>query len=129
MANTNNQSAGNSLYQLIGKDKISDIIEEFYGLAFHDPMICHFFFGFSQEKLTKQQIKFTTMMLGGPKEYQGKPLKEAHKKFKIRKAHFGRRQVILEQVMDKHGLDKTLKQAWLGLEANLKPLIVQGSCA
>ena len=37
----------------------------------------------------RQQVRFLTMALGGPNEYKGRNMKDAHKKLGITESHFG----------------------------------------
>lgn len=114
-----------SLYDLIGPVFIANAVAEFYRRAFQDVMIGHFFFKSDIQHLTDQQIVFATALLGGPQNYRGKPLRSAHMVFPIRKAHFGRRQVLMEEVLKDLGLEETLARRWLDLEQQLKPLILK----
>ena len=113
-----------SLYELIGPAFIANAVAEFYRRAFLDGMIGHFFFHSDISHITQEQIIFATAMLGGPQQYRGKPLKAAHKPFAIRKPHFGRRQVLMREVLDDLGLDEELKNQWLALEEQFRPIIL-----
>jgi truncated hemoglobin YjbI len=117
-----------TLYEKIGKDFIERAIEEFYKRAFSDPMISHFFMGKDRESITQMQQSFAIAMLGGPKEYSGLPLKDAHLPFTIKPPHFGRRQVLMGEVLRDMELDDQLAKAWLDLEESLRPLIVNVTC-
>jgi truncated hemoglobin YjbI len=114
-----------TLYESIGDQAIRDVITEFYTRAFDDPIIGHFFFGKDRLHLIGQQIAFATSMLGGPARYRGKSLIQAHEPFEIRGPHFARRQVLMRQVLDERTtLPEATKAAWLKLEEQLRPLIV-----
>lgn len=112
------------LYEAIGPETIRAAITEFYKRAFADMIIGHFFFGKDREDITAKQIDFATAMLGGPRNYRGKPLREAHTPFVLRHPHFNRRQVLMGEVLKDLALDGELAQAWLALEEQLRPLIV-----
>lgn len=113
-----------SLYDLIGPTFIANAVAEFYRRAFLDGMIGHFFFHSDINHITQEQILFATAMLGGPQQYRGKPLKSAHKPFVIRKPHFGRRQVLMREVLDDLGLAPDLRDQWLAMEDQLRPLVL-----
>lgn len=115
-----------TLYESIGEKFIADAIREFYRRAFQDPMICHFFINSDFEHLVKQQVHFASAMLDGPKNYHGLSLREAHTRFQIRPPHFGRRQVIMRQVLEDMLLDPKLIEQWLEREDRLRPLILSG---
>lgn len=113
-----------SLYEQIGSAVIHDSITEFYKRAFQDGIIGHFFFGKDREHITNLQIDFATAALGGPRNYRGQSLVAAHRNLRIKGAHFGRRQVLMAEVLLEIGLEESLRQQWLALENDLKPLIM-----
>lgn len=112
------------LYDQIGHAFIAKAVAEFYKRAFQDVLIGHFFFNSDIHHITEQQIHFVSAMLGGPANYSGKPLKAAHKPFKIRPVHFNRRQVLMREVLVDLGLDPSLRDAWLSVEEQFRPVIV-----
>ena len=113
-----------NLYEQIGEKFIRKAIREFYSRAFVDPMICHFFMNSDFEHIVSQQALFAIAMLDGPKEYDGLPLKKAHQNFKIRSPHFGRRQVLMAEVLQDLNLDANLRLKWLEREEKLRPIIL-----
>jgi hemoglobin len=112
------------LYDQIGHAFIAKAVAEFYKRAFQDVLIGHFFFNSDIQHITEQQIHFVSAMLGGPANYSGKPLKAAHKPFKIRPVHFNRRQVLMREVLVDLGLEPSLRDAWLSVEEQFRPVIV-----
>lgn len=117
--------ARTTLYDKIGADTIVRAITTFYERAFTDMIIGHFFFEKDRADITAKQIAFATAMLGGPRNYRGKPLGLAHNDLDIRPPHFGRRQVLMAEVLDELGLAPELRDAWLELEESLRPLILR----
>jgi len=118
------EESSKTLYKLIGEEFIAHAIAEFYRRAFSDPMIGHFFFDSSLEKITLAQTEFATALLGGPKNYRGQPLKLAHKPFFIRPPHFARRQVLMREVLTDLGLSSELIHKWLELEEQFRPVVL-----
>ena len=114
-----------TLYEQIGEEKLVAIVTEFYSRAFKDMIIGHFFFGKDQAALTAHQINFARGMLGGPNNYDSRPLRHAHQHLKLRPPHFARRQLILSQVMDHYGLATAAKVGWLGREESLRSQIMR----
>ncbi len=119
-----------SLYDEIGADRIAKILGLFYQRCFEDVMISHFFFEKNHDELLKHQLAFTTAMLGGPSDYQGRALTSVHNPLPIRPPHFARRRMILIETMAEEGLDQRLIDSWISLEDKLKSLILkdQSSC-
>ncbi len=113
-----------SLYDAIGAERIEQILSTFYLRCFEDVMIGHFFFEKDHAELLRQQLAFTTGLLGGPVSYAGRPLQPLHKALKIRPPQFMRRQRILVETMEEYGLERNLIEAWIAAEEKLKPLIL-----
>ncbi|MBP9706386.1 MAG: group 1 truncated hemoglobin [Oligoflexales bacterium] len=113
-----------SLYKKIGTEMIAKIISDFYEQAFVDPIIGHFFFNKDQQSLILKQINFTEALLGADTMYLGQPLLKVHKELAIRRPHFMRRQLLMQQVMQKYGLEANLVLAWLEKENQLQSLIL-----
>jgi truncated hemoglobin YjbI len=109
-----------------GQDQIEKIVRSFYERAFFDGIIGHFFFNHNHEDLIAKQTAFAKAMLGGPVTYKGKPLGSVHKSLGINDAHFGRRQVIMREVLEEHKIPAHLAEQWLALEERLRPLITGG---
>jgi hemoglobin len=122
-----NLEKSQTLYDLIGPAFIEKAVTEFYRRAFVDPMISHFFFHSDINHITKEQIDFASAMLGGPQNYRGKSLKAAHAPFSIRPPHFGRRQILMAEVLIDLELDKELAAQWLTLENQFKNVIINSS--
>ncbi len=118
-----------TLYEQIGADFIRAALTEFYQRAFSDMIIGHFFFGKDIAHITEQQIAFATGMLGGPRLYRGKALGAAHLDLKLRPPHFGRRQVLMYEVLSGMGLDAELCQGWLSLEEQLRSVVMPARAA
>ena len=113
-----------SLHEQIGDELIREAISRFYDRAFSDLFIGFIFSKFDKNHLIEMQILFATAMLGGPKNYRGKPLKAAHMKLPLKGPHFDRRQVIMREVLEELNLDKKLVDQWMELEEGLRPLII-----
>ncbi len=106
------------------EEKIATIIRDFYNLAAQDMIIGHFFFNHDLEHIIAQQTRFAIGLLGGKANYRGKSMEAAHRGLKIRLPHFGRRQVLMQQVMIQHDLPAEVWKEWLKREDKLKSLIL-----
>lgn len=103
---------------------VATIIRRFYELAANDFIIGHFFFNKDLEHIVAQQTRFAIGLLGGQGGYQGKSLPEAHRGLGIRPPHFGRRQVLMKQVLVEHGLPEAIWMEWLRREERLRQLVM-----
>jgi len=100
--NDNNSSAGteedqealseidqNSLYYRIGgKDAVSAVVDAFNELNLADTRINKFFEGADMANLQEHQKVFLNKAFGGPGEYTGKQLAEAHESLNLDATHF-----------------------------------------
>ena len=114
-----------NVYRQLGATKIADLLTAFYRRAFVDPIIGHFFFAKDHQRLLEGQIAFSIAMLGGPKRYHGQPLAAIHHPLAIRDAHFNRRSILLQEVFAEFGIDRSIAQAWLAKEQQLRAFIIK----
>lgn len=102
-----------SLYEKIGGEKAIDVaVDIFYKKILADDRIKYFFESVDMVKQNKMQKNFLTFAFGGPKNYTGRNLKDAHSRLVREKglndSHFD---AVLEN------LTSTLKE--LGVEEYL----------
>lgn len=74
--------------KLGGKTAIEAVVKEFYKRVLADAELKGFFEQTDMDHQTVQQIKFISMALGGPNEYNGRSMKEAHSTLGITEFHF-----------------------------------------
>ncbi len=83
------QVVATSLFEKLGgKPAIEAVVEEFYIRVLADADLKGFFAGTDMDNQAKQQVNFLTMALGGPNDYEGRPMKEAHEDLGITEHHF-----------------------------------------
>lgn len=82
-------TATTTLYDKLGGLKaVTIVVEEFYERVLADAELKGYFAGVDMETQTKSQISFISMALGGPNEYDGPPMVEAHEGMGITEHHF-----------------------------------------
>lgn len=70
-----------SLYEKLGgAPAVEKAVEIFYRKVLADPRVNHFFEGVDMEKQIAKQRAFMTMAFGGPNEYTGRNMREAHER-------------------------------------------------
>lgn len=74
--------------KLGGTPAVTAVVKGFYEKVLGDPDLKGYFATTDMDKQTKSQIDFLTMALGGPNNYEGKPMKEAHAGMGITEPHF-----------------------------------------
>jgi hemoglobin len=101
-------TATTTLYEKLGGRKaIRTVVSEFYERVLADPELLGYFAGVDMDAQTESQIRFISMALGGPNEYEGRPMKEAHEDLGVTDHHFN---LVAGHLVD------TLKWAGVGEE-------------
>lgn len=78
-----------TLYEKLGgAAAIETVVRAFYDRVMADDQLRGFFANTNMDFQTQQQIKFLTMALGGPNEYKGASMADAHKDMAITEHHF-----------------------------------------
>ncbi len=79
-----------SIYEKIGGEAAVDAaVDIFYKKVLADDRISHFFDTVDMAGMIQKQKSFLTMAFGGPNEYTGKDMREAHKHMSLTEEHFG----------------------------------------
>lgn len=106
-----------SLYEQLGGEPAMDAaVTLFYSKVLDDPRVNGFFKNVDMDKQRQMQKTFLTLAFGGPSNYSGKGMAEAHQKLVDRGLNDGHFDVIIEH------LGATLQE--LGVAA---PLIGQAA--
>jgi len=83
------ESTEPTLYEKLGgKDAVDAAVEIFYGKVLADDRIKHFFDGVDMAKQRGKQKIFLAYAFGGPVNYDGKDMREAHKHLDLNEEHF-----------------------------------------
>jgi hemoglobin len=92
-----------SLYDEIGGQAgVDALVSDFYGRVFGDPVLRPFFERADQHKLITMQQQFFAVALGGPVEYAGSSLREAHGGLGITPRHLSLfTEHLLETLLDR----------------------------
>lgn len=114
-----------TLFDRIGGDALRRVLEDFYDRVFADPMIGYLFATSNRERLIQKEWELTARMLGAPQRYGGLPMREAHGHHRILGGHFARRQRILEETLEAHGVDPEVRAAWLAHNLALRPQVTR----
>ena len=61
-----------------GTPGIREAVERLYARLLDDPQLAHFFVGVDMPRLKRHQVLLMSQMLGGPAQYSGRDLAEAH---------------------------------------------------
>ena len=121
-----------SLYDSLGGEpKLRAIIDDFVERVFGDMMIGFFFANADKERIKRFEFEHARQLLGGPGEYEGRSLRQAHASNPIRGGHFARRMTILRQVLVAHGVAEAVRARWIEHDLGLAAEVTQdelGEC-
>jgi two-component system chemotaxis sensor kinase CheA len=110
--------------RLGGKDPITAAVDLFYKKVLADPSLNSFFANTSMDWLKKQQILFMAQAFGGPAEYKGQGMKEAHSAMAITAKHFDQVATHLVTTLEELKVPKDLIDEMLAVVAPLASEIV-----
>ena len=98
-----------TLYERIGGDKaVNAAVELFYRNLLNDGRVARFFDGVDMNEQIAKQKSFLTMAFGGPNNYTGLDMRNAHKRLLDK----GLNDSHVDAVLD--NLDRTLRQLGVG---------------
>ena len=78
-----------TLYQRIGGESAVQLaVDRFYQRVLADRSLSHFFTGANMGRLKAHQFAFLSQVLGGPRQYSGASMSQAHAHLAIEQHHF-----------------------------------------
>lgn len=85
----NQDGSGVSDYDRIGgAPAVTAVVADFYDRVLADPELAPFFEGVDLARLRRHQVLLVSQVLGGPAEYDGRELRDAHSGMEITGEHF-----------------------------------------
>lgn len=112
-----------------GSGAVTAVVDEFYARVVADPMLKGYFADVDMAKLKAHQRSFVAAALGGPQEYRGKTMDEAHAGLGITTEEFDQVVLHLAGALEACGVDAETIGSIAEALAPLKPQIVQGAVA
>jgi hemoglobin len=83
--------APTSDYQRIGGGRaVSAVVDRFYEFVLADSQLAPFFVNTDMNRLKRHQVLLVSQVMGGPADYDGRSLREAHDGLNISSDDFGR---------------------------------------
>ena len=87
-----------SVYQRLSWDiDMRQLVSDFHERVAADPKLAPFFANIDAVSLKAHQVSFLTAALGGPRNYEGRSMEEAHSRLRIRKEEF---QAVSDHLMN-----------------------------
>lgn len=115
-----------TIYEKIGgEEAIAKVVDYFYSeKVLKDPTVSHFFKDTDMEKQRLHQTKFISFALGGPNQYTGSSMTEAHEGMNIQPEHFNAIAQHLDDALEHFGVEKSDIDQALTKVASLKDDII-----
>lgn len=117
-----------TIYREIGgHETVEAVVDEFYDRVLSDEQLVEFFEGMNMEELQAHQIQFISSVAGGPVDYSGDDMREAHAHLAITEADFDAVATYLECALRSNGVDDDNVEAIMAEVAALKPPVLNRS--
>lgn len=109
-----------SIYQGLGRSEgISKIVNDFIPLIQSDPRISSFFSKIKKDEFSALLVAQFCELAGGPCQYKGKDMYDAHQGMQISNAHFNALAEDLQIAMEKNAIPSSISNR---LVAKLAPM-------
>ena len=82
-----------------GINTVAAVVHDFYEDVLADDTLSPFFKGVDMDSLIEHQVMLFSQYMGGPANYSGRELKDAHRHIEITNAHFNKVAEILQAVL------------------------------
>ena len=114
-----------TLYEKIGgQPTIEKVVDDFHKRIMADSTVSGFFGNTDMGKQRTHQIGFFAQILGGPKEYKGRPMDKTHTGMNLGQAHFDAISKHLGDAMTSSGVSADDTKAAMAEVEKLKAAIL-----
>lgn len=112
--------------QVGGRERLHRIVTDFYERVLDDPLIGFMFDESEIDRIIERQVQYLVKHLGdGSAEYEGEPIRRAHRDLPITDGHADRRHHLLEETVADWEMPDEARDRWLELDASLRDLVVR----
>lgn len=87
-----------------GRDAVEAVVDDFYERVLADERLVPYFDGVDMDELRSHQVQFISAVAGGPVEYSGANMREAHAHLSIEKADFDSVGRHLQDALEENGV-------------------------
>lgn len=118
-------SMSRTIYSEIGgREAVEAVVDDFYDRVLSDDRLEHFFEGMDMDELRSHQVQFISSVAGGPVEYDGSGMREAHDHLGIDDEAFDAVAGHLEHALRENGVSDDNVDAILSEVEDLRAPIV-----
>ncbi len=119
-----------SLFDAVGGlPTLQQVHRIFYDKVYADPWLDKFFVGHEQAAIENRQTEFMAEKMGGAEKYPGKPLRQVHENMYISNELVALRTRLLRESLEEAGVDDTLAERWMRIDAAFAKQVVKSSVA
>ncbi len=93
-----------SIYEKYGYEAISKIVHDFYARILRSDISAPYFTEYKIERIINHQTELLCSILGGPANYKGRELAQAHRNLSITEEAFDEVGELLLETLEDHGL-------------------------
>ena len=108
-----------------GGPAVSAVVNDFYERVLGDPQLAPYFEGVDMPRLKRHQVLLVTQVLGGPNNYDGRALDEAHKGLGVDHDDFAAVAGHLTASMRDAGVPEDVIRRAIAVVASTEPDIVK----
>jgi hemoglobin len=109
---------------IVGKPVLRHVVDDTFRRALADEALRNYFARANMTRLRRRMVQFLGMALGGPNEYEGRPMTESHHRLSITNDHCDRFADHLADALAQAGVDGEVLDHVRQLVETLKPSIV-----
>ena len=93
-----------SIYEKYGFEAISKIVHDFYSRIQRSEIAAPYFVEYNVERIINHQTELLCSILGGPANYKGRELAQAHRNLGITSEAFDEVGDLIEETLEDHGM-------------------------
>ncbi|HET9021646.1 MAG TPA: group 1 truncated hemoglobin [Ornithinibacter sp.] len=107
-----------------GAPAVAAVVDELYKRVTTDPLVGHYFEGIDLPRLKRHMVLMLTSVLGGPDDYDGRPLDEAHQPLGITDEDYARVGEHLMAILAEAGAPEDVQGDVAGVLGAVRPQVV-----
>jgi hemoglobin len=108
-----------------GHEAVESVVDEFYDRVLNDERVVHHFEGTDTTALRAHQVQFISAVTGGPVQYTGRDMREAHRGMGITDEEFDVVAEHLDRALAENGASGADRERVLAEVEELRPEIVE----
>ena len=114
-----------SIYDVMGGElAVHAVVDDLADRLAADDLLGPVFEGVDHETLQRHRVSYLTAVFGGPEQYLGHSMRDAHRPYRLTDAHMQRFVQLAREALDAARVAPEAAQAMLDLLDRLRPVIV-----